>query len=493
MSDDLTVTSGGGTSVAVDDLFVEAVRLGTVSAVADDWSTRAGVVRRGLRLLDLDAEPGAWGSVDPDHHLMMASYRLDETAQQSEQLRRALLETARRYGETEARVAFFWDLGFRLGAATVAPFVAALAVPIAMHAAAGWWASSALGAHPERMLRQVLSDPSTLPVVRAAGGAVDEFLLGMLGMPPPLAALLGDQLRAPENASVLLLAAASAGLLGAGVLTERAVTVRPVGASAADPLGARRTPPPAGLGEVARRIPDSDEGAPQIIVEQYGAGDAARYVVYVGGTVTFDPQAGRQAMDLTNAVAGVEEASDLPVDALLPEASAAGERAVLAALEGAGARADSPVFVVGHSAGGTIAAALTARSDMNVVAGASFGGPVRAFDTGTTPFLSVEHQNDLVPMLGGAQTSESPGRLTVARPVDLADSDDSAPVPAHALDRYRETAAVMDGSDVPEIVAFEYLLDDFTGGEPAVRTAWLAERVAPTEPSADVSSCSAER
>ena len=96
MSDDLTISTGGGTSVAVEDLYVEAARLGAVAATARDWAERAEEVRRGLAHLDLDAEPGSWGAVDLTFLLRRAKHSLDATADQSGRLRRALLDTSTR-------------------------------------------------------------------------------------------------------------------------------------------------------------------------------------------------------------------------------------------------------------------------------------------------------------------------------------------------------------------------------------------------------------
>ncbi|WP_394553653.1 hypothetical protein ACDF64_04540 [Agromyces sp. MMS24-JH15] len=471
MSDDLVITSGGGTRVASDDLLVEAVRLGAIAGSAADWAARAGVIGRGLALVGLEAEPGAWNGLEPDRALTRAGYFLDHAADRADRLRRDLVEAAERYGETEARIARLWDLGARLGATIFMPTVLGIAAPVVAAMTGVAVLGPVVGVDTADLARRVLADPTTLRFVRAAGGAVDELVLTSLGVPAPLALLIGNRMRAPENASVILLGAAAAGLVGSTTLVEGPVAVRRADTAPAH----RRTPPPAGVGEVSRRIPVAEEGTPQIVVERYGEGDDARFIAYIGGTVTFEREPTTQPMDLTNAVAGVEEASTLPVDALLPESTAAGERAALAALEAAGATADSPVIVVGHSAGGTIAAALAAGDEVNVVAGYSFGGPVGPFDTGDTPFLSVEHADDLVPTLGGAAQEEPAGRVRVTRSA-VGDPAD-APIPAHALRAYRETGALIDASDAPEVEQFTRILTEFTGEDPGVRTEWRVERV----------------
>ena len=65
MSDELVVSGGGSTAVAVDELFVDAARLSAVEATTADWSARAGVIRRGVRGLDLDPAMDSWETRSP--------------------------------------------------------------------------------------------------------------------------------------------------------------------------------------------------------------------------------------------------------------------------------------------------------------------------------------------------------------------------------------------------------------------------------------------
>ena len=60
--------------------------------------------------------------------------------------------------------------------------------------------------------------------------------------------------------------------------------------------------------------------------------------------------------------------------------------------------------------------------------------------------LSIEHAEDLVPATGGAG-HPSPDRVTVSRSVLEPGREYEAVVPAHELGRYRQTAALIDGSD----------------------------------------------
>jgi pimeloyl-ACP methyl ester carboxylesterase len=155
---------------------------------------------------------------------------------------------------------------------------------------------------------------------------------------------------------------------------------------------------------------------------------------------------------------------------------AAVERAVRLALAEAGAELGDPLLPVGHSGGGIVAAALAGDPDLNVTTAVNLGGPVvsEALRDGAT-LLTIEHEEDLVPATGG-WGHPSPDRLTVSRSVLEAGVEHDEAVPAHLLVRYQETAALMDASEEPRLVAMREEVAAFTGGGTGEMTRWVATR-----------------
>jgi pimeloyl-ACP methyl ester carboxylesterase len=146
------------------------------------------------------------------------------------------------------------------------------------------------------------------------------------------------------------------------------------------------------------------------------------------------------------------------------------------ALEEAGARPADPLFAVGHSGGGVVAAALAGDPTLNVVGAVSLGGPVASAPLADgVPLPSIEHEEDLVPATGG-WGHPSPDRLTVSRSVLEAGRAYDAAVPAHELVRYRETAALIDASEEARLVEFRERLAEFTGGREGAMTRWIGTR-----------------
>jgi hypothetical protein len=60
----------------------------------------------------------------------------------------------------------------------------------------------------------------------------------------------------------------------------------------------------------------------------------------------------------------------------------------------------------------------------------------------------------------------------------------AAGVPAHELDRYRRTAALVDASEEERLVAFRTLVDEVAGATPGLRSDWVATREVSREPDA---------
>jgi hypothetical protein len=320
-------------------------------------------------------------------------------------------------------------------------------------------------------------------LVRAAGGSLDEYVAGLLRVPAimPLAGHLGT----PENASVLLGATGIGGLLGLnrdrvlldGPVTATRVDVRPNdNASLRPPRAEPVIRAPAGVGDLAARIPDSEPNTPQIRIERYGEAGDERWIVYIGGTVDFGLAAGEQPFDMTSNVHNIADDSALDALRAVGADSGASERAVRQAMTDAGMKPGDPLITVGYSAGGPIAASIAADPSFGTVAAVSLGGPVASAPTREgVPLVSIEHLEDVTPATGGPG-HPSIERLTVSRSVLDAGIAYDAMVPAHELVRYRETAALVDASEEARLATFSTLVADFTDGGEAETSLWIARR-----------------
>lgn len=486
---DLVIRGGGIVSVETEALALEAARLAAVSQIIEGWAARVSGIRHRLDAEAVDDPTGAVRGALLDLDTAQAGFR--SGGERAAELSWSLRASAGRYGQAEWLSTLFADAGER-AAAGMLGMIAPGALLAGMSAAALLAPGLALGtvlAGPEataagllalieRHGLPLLSDPAFVGLVRAAGDHVDEFVAGLFRSGGLFG--LGAGLAAPENATLLLGAAAVLGLVtGSRTLreTEVGVTGRVTPASAVSPLGpaAPSTPAPRGIGDLADRIPSPAAGEPQVRIERYEGADGPQWIVYSSGTVDFAAVPGAEPYDSTSNVHVVSDASARAGVVGLPPDSGAAERSVRAAMEAAGVAPGDPVLVVGHSAGGIIAANLAADPELNVVGAVSFGGPVAQVATSTTPVLSVVHSEDLVPALGGSGVAAD-GRLVVERSIETAAPTLDDPLPAHALTAYRSTAELVDESAHPRVDEFTRLVDEVTGGGPARTTRWHAER-----------------
>ena len=523
----LTLSGGGSTLVATDTVFAEMAALRGVQHEAEDWDQRLGEVQAlGV------GNAMAWQPGDLGVCLLGAQMAIREIADETRQLADTLAEAAEQYGRSEdgldmmLRNSAAW-LGHTAGQLSVfAPFLAlSLAVPLAATAGVtmGW--NTLLGRGPSLVppwladwLREnprLVSDPATVRLVRALVSSADDAVLGRLGVPYPLATALGEDgaglLGASSSALGLLAAARAAGMLretpvrvgrvgsspGAAAALSRpgvpavgalgrpgalAVPLRgsaTTGAAAAGATATGRTgtgaeaptesmlappSPPAGFADLAGRIPTPEDGG-QVRIERYGDAEHPRWVVYIGGTVEWNPAGSDEPWDMTSNVTAVADQE------------AGSYRAIVQALQAAGMAPGDPVVPVAHSQGGLLANQLIARGDINAVGLVTFGAP----ETGLPlpdglPAIAIEHDEDIVPALG--QTSGTDSRLYVRTelfagrevPVD-------AVLPAHQLAGYRETAALIDGSPEPRLLAFRSTLQEIVGTAPGEQSVWQADRV----------------
>ena len=475
MGDGLTISGGGSTAVATDELFLAAARLAAASATLGTWAGRAAGIAAELEAADLDRGAGDWAEPSPADATRRLEQALRRTEHDADELSASLIASAERYGWVERTVGSFWRIAGGivagwLGAAMSSPF----GVLTALGIAANVGVAKAFGVPSLIDLvvsnPSLLSDPMFVRLVRTAVDSADELAVGAH---LPGYGALGQLVGAPAAASISLALAAA---LGAKSLTETPVMVtRAAGdAPAGYPWAKRTVAAPAGVADLAARVP-SGEG-PQIRIERYGDVDEPRWVVYVSGTVEPALVVSEEPFDMKSNIAGLSDDSALEHVPVLGGQSGGGERAVRQAMDAAGVTPGDPVMVAGHSGGGIIAASLAGDPELNVVGSLSLGGPTAtaALREGV-PLLSVEHEEDLVPATGG-WGHPSAERLVVSRSVLDAGTTYDTALPAHELARYRETAATIDESGEARLVAFRDLIG-FTGGGSGVVSEWTATRV----------------
>ena len=235
---------------------------------------------------------------------------------------------------------------------------------------------------------------------------------------------------------------------------------------------------PRSLAELADRLPDGGEPAGQVRIERYDGADGTRWIVYIAGTVTFERDSGEEPFDLASDVLGV---AHRPSDS---------ERAVLAAMAEAGVDPDEPVLLVGHSQGALDAVRVAEDGGYRVGGVVGFGGPTGQIPLPEeVPVLAVEHDEDLVPVLGGTAASGAAGlrRLVVRRSLPdegygPATSPATARFPAHDLGAYRRTTAAAEATGDARVEAFKGRIGPFLDGDRGTATRWRARRVLPVRP-----------
>ncbi|GLI27304.1 hypothetical protein ARHIZOSPH14_15460 [Agromyces rhizosphaerae] len=479
----LAISGGGTIAVSTGDLLADAALLGHAERVLGDWQVEAA------RLRHLDpvwaaplADAGAgWALVEAER--MLGAVVADVV-----ELRAALVEAAERYGVAERAIAASWEAGGRLAAWTVGRALPAAGAIAALHApgiAVATGLAAMLGLDPAAPLHELvaaigrhpewISDPRFVALVRTAVGSADELAVAALGGVPVV-----DAGVAPTAAAVLTVFALTRGF-GTGALVETPVRIERMpppqgglvaGGRAPDPrLGEAPAGPPAptapiGIAGLAERVPADADGA-RIRVERYGAETDPRWVVYIGGTVDTGLVPGAEPFDMTSNLHAVAERES------------ASERAVRAALAEAGAAPGDPVVPVGYSQGGIVAARLAASGDLAVPAVVSLGGPIGQVDLPDgVRVLSLEHDDDLVPALGGPARDE-PNRVTVSRDAfdpgtDVVHAPGS--LPAHDLDAYRRTAELVDVDRDPRLAEFTAWMDAYVGRQPPESSVWRATR-----------------
>lgn len=193
----------------------------------------------------------------------------------------------------------------------------------------------------------------------------------------------------------------------------------------------------------------SPAGAVRILSFPEGTGRAL--VVLIPGTQNFSPL-GSNPLNITSNL-GVFGGTGSP-----------SQSAVAAALKHAGAKAADRVIFVGHSQGGIIGANLAAAPQPYQVAGLiTLGSPIAQLNL-EVPTVSLQHQQDPIPLLSGVTNPMKENWVTISSGEEY-----TSLVRAHHISSYAETAQqamfsenpglqhVLEQMDLPKGEATEYL------------------------------------
>lgn len=308
-----------------------------------------------------------------------------------------------------------------------------------------------------------ISNPQFVQGLAYAVSGLDDFAAGLLGMPLPVIASLGERGLGASGPSAL-----AGAIVGGAGIRETGVAVTNVSTQSGTS--------PSGIEGLLSRIPRADPDMPQVRIERYdGLGDAgAAFIVYLGGTIDAALMATDEPWDMTSNLSA------------LAAMDAGSYRAAVEAMRTAGIGPDDVVTLVGHSQGGLLAARIAQSENFRVGDVVTVGAPIHQIKIpDAVRVTAIEHTEDLVPTLGGVTLGgaafggaalSSASVTTVrrsalnGRPVDPTDS-----LPGHNLSRYIETGRVMDSSASPQLTALKARLAAVTRGTPTV-TMWRAER-----------------
>lgn len=223
---------------------------------------------------------------------------------------------------------------------------------------------------------------------------------------------------------------------------------------------------PRGLADVTERMPGA--GDARVRVERYTMPDGTRqFAVYIAGTQSQSVVGGADPWDNTsNAQLYAGQMSD----------SYAATEAALAA---AGAKEGETVHLFGFSQGGTIGAHLALESDYDVATLVTVGAPVAADVGAGTLSVAVRHTDDPIAGLAGGGFGEAvgaPGSFVAERVSDPDPGIDDAKLPAHTLNAYAETAALVDASSDPRIDKVRDVFDELAQADKVKVTEYAATR-----------------
>lgn len=470
MADEIVVSGGGVTAVAVDELFGHAQALKAVSSEASSSSRL--LVGIDVLVAPRTVDAAALAADRAISHAVATLLELERGAASTAHALRVAAEgygLAERASEAAARQAAA-ILGYAAG--FFLPVLALLVVPVAtnvvlptllgvMATPGGLEAVRAAAARWYDEHRGVLMDPAMVDAVRHTVSSVDDAAGGAGRLPPWVMTLLGDAGLGITGAAT---SAAAITVIGSrfGIFAETPVRVAATGSTTGRAA-------PTSLAERVDRIPQPVDtpGGEQIVIDRIESpGRADRFEVYLAGTADFTPVARDEVFDMTSNMMAVGE---------LPAGS---YRAVEQALAQAGVTASSPVVFTGHSQGGLLATALAASGDYATAGVVTIGAPSGHIEVPSgVPVIAIEHTDDLVPALAGVRTDHS-AILVERRAYEAGVSLPDSPLAAHERAPYRETAAMADrASDARLAEAVRAISRNTEGAERVTTTTYRAERV----------------
>jgi hypothetical protein len=466
VSGDLVISGGGSITVATDVLLGQADALVRLCGHLDGLHRRVLALTSRLTAVDLRVADAPLSALDAEVSATRGLALLG-SAENHARLTAVALHTAiQGYGRAE-RVASetLQNLSARLGYAVgfLSPLLVMMAAPsMTFGVGSVLLRGVRSGEGPAGGVREIrdwllannsiLTNPTTVALVRAAMGSSDDALGGVLRLPPSVVTQLGDEgvglTGLGTTAAIVVLLAQSVGML-------RETTITAVKTSTGI------TTAPRTLAERAARVPVTGSTAQgeQIRIDRYrrqGKPDA--FEVYIAGTVDFHPTAGEEPWDLTSNINGI---AGLPAGSL---------EAVRAAMADAGVTDSSPVVLTGYSQGGLVASLVAASGEYNVEGVVTLGAPAGLVEISPdVPVLTVRHTDDLVPALGGYDVNHQ--ALVVERQLFAGtDVPPGVAVPAHQIEYYEQTAALVDNARSAQVRSALDGLDRFTAGTTEVET-----------------------
>ena len=153
--------------------------------------------------------------------------------------------------------------------------------------------------------------------------------------------------------------------------------------------------------------------------------------------------------------------------------------AVELALREAGVGPGEPVHVFGHSQGAMLASALALEGTYDVQTLVTYGSPVEAAVPESVLSVGIRHVDDPVAGLAGgghAETVGAPGSFIAERVADPAGGVHDLTLAAHGIERYAETAAMVDASHDPRAAALRELWTTLGAAERVEVTEYAADR-----------------
>lgn len=187
----------------------------------------------------------------------------------------------------------------------------------------------------------------------------------------------------------------------------------------------------------------SNEPGQVQVIEVPQPDGSSSYIVQIPGTQEWDPARGDNPIDLTT-----------NVNLMAMQGSTVMEQQVADAMEAAGIKKGDPVMMTGHSQGGITAAAMASDPDIqarySITSIVTGGSPIGRFDIPDgVSVLSLEHDQDVVPMLDGVENPDRPNWVTVNRELSDAEGTDEGvrgAGAAHSVPNYTKTGTEVDAS-----------------------------------------------